>query len=282
MEPVHGPVVVGFDGSPVAERALRFALDLARTRARPLRVVVARGDLYRLSQWADDWSRGLADEWVELARKVLADEDVDDLEMIVRDGLPSEVLVAESAGADCLVVGAVGHGAVLGRLQGSVSQHVSRHADCPVVVVREARAVDSRLVVVGVDGSPASSEALEFAIRYAGIQDYQLNVLYCPEHWRPSAFTYPEAVVPELVAEFQAYDEKVLREVGHLVAKHPGVPVNVRCGVGSPADALVEASGDAALVVVGSRGRGAFHGLLLGSVSAEVLRRAHCPVAVVR
>jgi len=282
MEPTHRPLVVGFDGSPVAEQALRYAIDLTRTRAQPLRVVVASGDLHRLSRWADEWSRGLAEEWAEQARKVIADEECSPAEVVVREGLPSEVLVAESAAAGGLVLGAVGHGTMLGKLQGSVSQHVTRHAECPVVVVRDARAADSRLVVVGVDGSHAGTEALEFALDYAEVRGYQLDVVYCPENWRAPVFAYPGAVVPEMIAEFEAYDEQVLRDVGLEVARHPGVTANVRRVVGSPGHELVAASGKAALVVVGSRGREAFSGLLLGSVSAEVLRKAHCPVAVVR
>jgi len=282
MEPAHQPLVVGFDGSPVAEQALRYAIDLTHTEARPLRVVVASGDLHQLSRWAGEWSHGLAEEWAERARKVIGDEGGSPAEVVVRDGLPSEVLITESASASCLVLGAVGHGTVVGKIQGSVSQHVTRHAQCPVVVVRDARAKESRLVVVGVDGSPGGTKALEFALHHAEVRGDQLDVVYCPESWRAPVFAYPGAAVPELIAEFEAYDEQVLRDVGLLVAGHPGVEVNVRRVVGSPGPELVDSSGKAALVVVGSRGHEAFSGLLLGSVSSEVLRRAHCPVAVIR
>ena len=67
-----------------------------------------------------------------------------------------------------------------------------------------------------------------------------------------------------------------------LADKYPTVPVRVQVAGGNPAQLLVEASRDARLVVVGSRGHGGFAGLLLGSVGLHLLHHAHCPVLVAR
>lgn len=280
-KPPAASVVVAYDGSPDAGRALRFGAELARREERPLRVVVARGDLYKLSKWADDWSRGLAEEWADLARKVLAEEGAP-ADVVVRDGQVNEVLVTESAGAALLLVGAKGHGRAWAAVNGSVSQHLARYATCPVVVVREVEDPGSRRVVVGVDGSGSSLEALEFALRYAGVRGLRLDVVHAPEHWQPHAFDFPMMPVPGLLPAFRAHEARVLEEIGDVLARHPDVTVEVQRADVSAAIALAEASQQAQLVVVGSRGHGAFAGLLLGSVSAAVLQRAHCPVAVVR
>jgi nucleotide-binding universal stress UspA family protein len=280
MESNEQPVVVGFDGSKEAGEALGFGAELARMHGWPLRVVIARGDLHRLSAWADEWTQGLAEEWAADAVKMLAEDEMEAV-VVVADGLAAQVLVAESRQAAAVLVGATGHGFVTGRLQGSVSQHVCRHAASPVVVVRPGGRNDG-VVVVGVDGSGSSLRALELALHEAGLRGLQLEVLYAPEHVRAYGFPAPVVLPAELVRSLRAHDESVLDAVAAVVADHPGVDVAVRTVEGAPARALVRASEDAALVVVGSRGVGAFEGVLLGSVSAGVLRGAHCPVAVVR
>src|SRR5690349_9513272 len=118
------PVVVGYDSSPDAVRALRWGADEAGRLGRPLRVVVARGDLYTVSKWAADWTYGLASEWCVEAEKELTELGVTDAETVVRDGLPSAALSAESEVASLVVLGSRGHGAVADLL-GSVSQHVA-------------------------------------------------------------------------------------------------------------------------------------------------------------
>lgn len=278
---VSKPVVVAYDGSPDADRALRFGVDLARDLQLPLRVVIARGDAHKLSRWADEWTRGLAEEWAESASKILAGEG-EGPAIVVTDGRAADVLVAESPGAHVLLIGAQGHGRTFAALNGSVSQHVVRHAACPVIVVREVTDATSRRVVVGVDGSAPSRAALEFALHYAGQHDLRLEVIYVPEHWQPFGFEDPAMRGPELVRDFQSEDERVLQEAADVIARHPGVDVLMEQRDGSPRRVLVDASRSAQLVVVGSRGQGAFAGLLLGSVSADVLHHAHCPVAVTR
>jgi nucleotide-binding universal stress UspA family protein len=127
-----------------------------------------------------------------------------------------------------------------------------------VVVVREAPADD--LVVVGVDGSPTSRKALEFACVHAGLTDQKVLVVHAG------------AGTAEQVGPMVADAERA----------HPGVPLTQEVVTGSPADALIEASRRSSLVVVGSRGLRLAETERLGSVSHALLVRAECPVAVVR
>lgn len=271
------PIVVGFDNSPDSRLALRWAAELASLLQLPLRAVVARGDLYKLSRWADEWTRGLADEWTELLRQQLEELGFAGAEVAVIDGLAAEVLVQESRAAFSVVIGSGGHGRLSAALQGSVSQHVSRQAECPVVVVRRTAAEGACRVVVGVDGSEPSMKALEFALHYAGMRGLFLTVVHCAESWDDLG-----EAGGGLVGVLDSRRTLVLTRAAKVIAQHEGVDVRMKEAGGSPADALEEESRQADLVVVGSRGMGAFSGMLLGSVSGEVLRRAHCPVAVIR
>lgn len=277
----EAPIVVGYEGSPDADRAVRFGVDMARRQGVPLRVVVARGDLYTISEWADEWSMGLANEWADKARKLLAEEG-QAADVVVLDGRVTDVLLEEGKHAATLIVGAQGHGTLWTAFNGSTSQHVARYAACPVVVVRAVEEPRSQRVVMGADGSDESLDALEFALHYAGLRDLRLDVLYVPEYWHPFAFEYPAMPAPTLVPAYQAHEDGVLKSIADVVARHPGVDVDVQLADGTARSALIEASHVAQLVVVGSRGCGAFTGLLLGSVSAAVLHHAHCPVAVIR
>jgi nucleotide-binding universal stress UspA family protein len=274
------PVIVGFDASAEARRALSYAHDLAARRQAPLRVVVARGDMYVASAWADEWTRGLATEWVAIAEKELATLGAADVRPEVLDGLPAAVLVQLSAQAACVVVGAGGHGELMGRLLGSVSQHVVRHASSPVVVVREGGEEDGP-VVVGVDGSAPSLRALEFALHEAGQRGARVEVIYVPQH--PYAWAGAEgAVAVEVLRSFEEKDARMLALIAEVASEHSGVETSARVVEGWPSRVLPKASKAASLVVVGHRGVGGLEGLLLGSVTNAVLHRSRCSVAVVR
>lgn len=273
------PVVAGWDASPEAQLALQRAHERALEHGLPLQVLIARGDIGRASRWADEWSRGLAEEWSELARKQLAELGRPDLVPEVREGTPAEVLVEETRTASCVVVGAGGHGPIFGRLLGSVSQHLTRHAAGPVLVVRSG-GVDAGPVVAGVDGSSTSLRALAFALREGEVRGVPVEVLYVPP--RLAGWAYLEgATSTELAHELEADEARVRAHVAQVLAAHRGVRASVRTPSGSAAHELARASEAASLVVVGSRGAGGFAGLLLGSVANAVLHRSHCPVAVI-
>jgi nucleotide-binding universal stress UspA family protein len=195
----------------------------------------------------------------------------------------AEALVAASEGATAVVVGARGHGRVAGALLGSVSQHVARHAVCPVVVVREPADRSSRTIVVGVDEGPSSRHAVDFALRVAEAEKAPVLALRA---WHDAALERSGVVL----ALRQDLDEELRRAetasvdavLTPAMADHPGVVVTTDVVAAHPQRVLTDASQHAALVVVGTRGRGGFSGLLLGSVSQALLQHAHCPVAVVR
>ncbi len=134
-------------------------------------------------------------------------------------------------------------------------------------------------VVVGIDGSPASEDALRWALDYARLTGAPLLAVTA-WHWPVAMVVTPP--VPEgfdPMSEAQASLDAVLTEV---VGENPGIPVTSRVVGGAAAEALIDASHGARLLVVGSRGHGGFAGLLLGSVSEHCTRYASCPVVVVR
>ena len=135
-------------------------------------------------------------------------------------------------------------------------------------------------VVVGVDGSPEADVALAFAAAEAKLRGVPLRVVCA---WEPSASDYAgEAFAPTPDAFVAAEDhaEDVLRAALGRVP-HDGVAVEALAVEGSPASVLLEQAAGAALLVVGTRGRGAARRVLLGSVSTEVAHNASCPVTVV-
>lgn len=196
----------------------------------------------------------------------------------VFDGPPALVLQERSTDAGMLVLGSRGHGGFAGLLAGSTAVSVTAHAHCPVVVVRDGQAATSGPVVVGVDGSESSLRALGFAVERAEQRDVPLRVIRVweppGERWVPPGFDPEEATATERAAAEE--------ELARWRETFPDVEVDLRVSPGNPAALLVEASREAQLVVVGSRGRGGLRGMLLGSVSQQLLQHAHCPVAVVR
>jgi nucleotide-binding universal stress UspA family protein len=262
-------VAVGVDGSIAAQTAVCWAAAEAALRSATLRVVHAFvWPLFRVPLGPTEVAPGLraaADlvvgEAVELAGKV---EPAIPIEAEVVEGFPFPVLTEESRHADLIVVGSRGLGATLTVLVGSTAVDLVAHAHCPVVVVRPDQLGDSgRRVVVGYDGSPAAARAVRFGVEYSARHDLDLLV----------------ATVADDGAVTGA-------ELAGLVASvtdgcRGGVRVTSTVLSGHPAEELVRLSGESRLVVVGSRGRGGFRGLLLGSVSHAVLQHAGCPVAVV-
>lgn len=289
------PVVVGLDGSDSARAALDWAIGEARLRRLPLQVIhtwsvplppVAMGpavsgpseDALRevaqtLLEEADDYVRAVAPE-VEVTTELRATP-------------PASALIQAAADAHVVVVGSRGLSTFAELLVGSVSVQVATHAPCPVVVVRpielgEAPGADAGRVVVGVDGSPLSVEATRWAFEEASLRGLGLTVLHA---WDVPYFDAPGTSIDmELLVEEIENEELSLmaQTVAGLRETFPDVAVEQRLVHGSSGRQLVESSRGAELVVVGSRGRGGFASLMLGSVSHFVLHHAHAPVLIVR
>lgn len=133
-------------------------------------------------------------------------------------------------------------------------------------------------IVVGVDGSETSKDALRWAARQAELTGAQLEAVTV---WQlPVSYG---AARDFAGVDFAEEAEETLRAaVGEVLGASPRVPVAQRVIEGHPGRVLLEASLHAALLVVGSRGRGGFTGMLLGSVSQHCVQHAVCPVVVIR
>ncbi|MGH1563464.1 universal stress protein [Mumia sp. DW29H23] len=278
MTDAKAPVLVGIDGSDDSIRALHWGVRYARAVGAPLHAIgVIPEDLAR-SEAADDVEESLLAE----ARSILAADGAPESVVDVRTGKPAEQLVRYAADASAVVMGSRGHGRIADLVVGSVSQHVARQSACPVVVVREAQRPEATRVVVGTDGSEESGHALEWAFAYADAMGVELTVIY-GFHTSASSPAILSGFIPTQVGDEIAVAEDMLKEVvAPYEARYPDVTVQREAITVPGAVALADASETAALVVVGSRGRGAFEGMLLGSVSQGLLHRARCSVAVVR
>ncbi|WDZ87704.1 universal stress protein [Micromonospora cathayae] len=280
-------ILVGYDGSPDASTALAWALDEAGRTGQPVRLAYVFewltvagwvGPSVTPGAWPDETARRQVEE---LVHKAASDAAAAHPGLTVHgevfDGPPALVLQERSAEAALLVLGSRGHGGFTGLLTGSTAVSVSAHAHCPVVVVRgDAPTATGKRIVVGVDGSELSLVALGFAVERAEQRGVPLHVVrtWAAAQWRTQGFDPDEADATERTT--------LAEELARWRESFPNVPVTTQVGPGNPASALVEASREAQLVVVGSRGRGGLRGTLLGSVSQQVLQHAHCPVAVVR
>lgn len=139
-------------------------------------------------------------------------------------------------------------------------------------------AKDSPPVVVGVDGSPQSVAALQWAADYAAAVGAPVKVVIS---WQYPALYGTVPVVDEM--NFEGAATKIVEKMAaDIQIASPGLEVTTLVSAGRPAEILVQESENAALLVVGSQGHGAFAGMLIGSVSMHCVHHAHCPVVVVR
>lgn len=284
MNEVQKAIVVGIDGSEESRHAMAWAFDEAGRTHRHVHLLHVAYD-YTYPGLVDGIMRN---EFEAAALAVLEQaraEIPDDLKVPVTAdwvwGTPAKALVDASAEAHMIVMGTRGHGRFMSGPLGSVSQHVMRHASCPVAVARPTDGAGTR-VIVGFD--PATPDpALQIAFDEATTRDLPLTVLRA---WHVPAFAGPGLGVPAT-----GYDAEDVERAERTIAeeqlqewrgKFPDITVDIELTRGHPADVLVEASSGSDLVVVGSHGRGWFAGLLLGSTGAAVAAHAHSTVLVAR
>ncbi len=272
-------VVTGFDGSKSSTAALVWGAQEAQRRGVPLITVVAlddRSDLAFLDQKRPMAQVQVAAQWTEAVQRVTGDVPVD---VRVLHGNAVEALTTTAAADDLLVVGSRGRTPFAGLLLGSVSRACLLHARCDVVIVRRGRndratpPTTHGRVIVGVDGSAYARAALRKAADEARLRGAELDAVYAVA-WVPVGFeliTPPADVLHDWGASMLAAE---LEATG--VAARP-VVVD-----GHAAEALVERSAQADLLVVGSRGHHPLPGLLIGSISDYCARNAACPIMVVR
>ncbi|MET8718396.1 universal stress protein [Streptomyces misionensis] len=286
------PVVVGVDGSPSSLEAVETAAHEAALSGVGLRLVHAFGwSSIHPPRGGPPWNRAEAGvrELVDgtlveaelRAHRIAPDTDIT---REVTAGEPVVVLEIESRTASLVVVGSRGLGAFGGLLLGSTAVHLASYGRCPVLVVR-GRPHPTGPVLLAVDGSPAGERAVEFAFAEASVRGADLLALHV---WNAWSERFPEGPDDQLrivvdVDRLREEEQRLLDEtLSPWRTRYPRVAVERRLVRSRIRPALIEASGDAQLVVAGARGRGGFSGLLLGSVSQALLQHAHCPVAVVR
>lgn len=290
-----GGVVVGVDGSDGAMAAVRWAAARAASTGAPLRLVYAYPPPTPLPAVpvGTPLPEPLPADYARAAEEVLASaadtarsagEVQVSTEVVV--GGPAQVLIDASREAELVVIGSRGLGGFAGLLLGSVGTQVAAHAHCPAVVVRESATRPDGPVVVGVDGSEPAAAALRLAFAEAARR--KVPVVAVNAWSRPMPMSVAEAAALGIAegfdpAAFEQSARSVLTEaLEPLRRAFPDVSVRAETPESGPAAALIEASRDASIVMVGSRGRGGFVGLLLGSTSQAVLQHAHCPVLVTR
>ena len=283
----QGAVVVGVDGSAASDAALGWAVEYAVARRRPLTIVNGAGDLGRAGGvlgWTEarDVLGTAAREVCEHAREVVERLHPPELEVDVVAPMsdPRQTHI-ESARASMVVMGTRGRGPVKALLLGSVSSAVATHADCPVAVVRPAdRDLDGTTshIVVGVDEGASSAAALAMAFELASSQNRPLDVVHT---WSGNDTFIDRNSYLQRVEQTEAHERALSEALAGYAEKYPDVTVHRHLPDDGPVHALVEMSSDASLLVVGSRGRTGIASVL-GSVSRDVLERAHCTVLVVR
>ncbi|MFE5587644.1 universal stress protein [Kitasatospora sp. NPDC056531] len=277
------PVVVGVDGSERSLRALVWAAGDAARRGCPLLIA------HVLPGWEADFpffppgrAQGLSRRGAEILAEAvaIAKESHPGLEVESDQvpGSPAEVLRDASERARCMVLGARSEGGLGNLLMGSVSLQVAGHAACPVVVVG-AITTGHGQVLVGTDGSEHSAAALEFAFEEASLRGDRVHALRA---WSMPITPEPSEAGPSPDAVESDHRRQLDDQLAPLRQRYPGVEVETTLVRGKPVAELVRASDRADLAVVGSRGKGGFHGLALGSVSHGLLHYGICPIAVVR
>lgn len=271
-----GSVVVGVDGSAHSDTALSWAIAQADRERRSLVIVHATGSgpvaLTGEAAHKAAQQRRIDGTRVVEAAFATATRTTPSLHVqtLVRAQSPKDLLIELSRHAHLVVLGSRGLGALGSIALGSVSVAVSSGARCPVVVARDAVQPEGAAVVVGVDGTAASSGALEFAFAQASERHGVVRVVHAG------------AVIPFDQQGDGTYDEvRVSESLAGLREKYVDVSVEIEISTRSAVDCLVEASADAELVVVGARAHHGPAACLLGSVSQLVVEKAHSSVAVV-
>jgi nucleotide-binding universal stress UspA family protein len=287
---MRSELVVGVDGSAASYAAVGWTAQEATIRGLPVRLVHVVAPTSMSSTEAPN-------DTITHEQEVKARHVIDQARRIV-DGVQGEArlkvrveiryagvlatLVDASRDAHMIVVGARGFDGFGWHMLGSVSAGLLHHAHCPVTIVRDPESAgreihDDAPVVVGIDGSRASEAATALAFDEASRRRVPLVALHA---WSDVG------VFPILGMDWHVYRDEGDEVLGERLAGwqeiYPDVQVHRRLVCDVPARWLVNESDSAQLVVLGSRGRGGFDGLHLGSVSSALAQSARVPVIVVR
>lgn len=292
VEVPPGAVVVGLDGSDKDDAATAFAAQEARRFGVPLHLLLAH-EIHAglVGAWEAGFvPLGLEADLAEAGERIVT-RTADRLHSAWPDlhvttsqpwGTPSQALVDASEGARLVVVGGARKGAVEKLVLGTTSLDTAMHARCPVAVVGDSPGEPSGPVVVGLDGSGHSLSAASVALEEAAVRG--VKVVVVTTWWLEvlDGAVVTERGTPEWAAVEARYRSLIEDALAPGRAAHPDVEVEIVIDNARPVPTLLERARGASLLVVGSRGRGGFAGMALGSVSHKVLQRATCPVIVTR
>ena len=280
-------ILVGVDGSHASYKATWWAANYAKHAGLTLQIVCA----YSLPSYAavsfdatytamgdDNAAHSDAQEILSKA-KAIADEQGVEATTLIVTGDPASVFVELSRNYNLIVIGNRGKGGLAERLLGTTSSSLPAYAYCPIVVVPYTDDDGNLMhlnntitkVAVGSDESKGGLKALEIAANFAAAWDAELDVISAVPNMKGSD---DEGVMASFKDDLEVRI-KPLEEV------HPDLKINKQIVPGPAVGALTKASYDHDVVVVGSRGRGGFTGLLLGSTSQGLLQHAVGPVYVV-
>jgi nucleotide-binding universal stress UspA family protein len=281
-------IYVGIDGSEGAAEAARWAVAEGKLRSTAVTAVIAwdflnqrfaGGDTQFSPRYEKEDALVALDSWLVSA---LGSEAAREVDRLAVNDLAWSALVTTSKGADLLVVGARGSGGFLGLRLGSVSEKCLQHATCPVAVIHVdgATAVSSARIVVGIDGSDVSALALSWALDEARLRRAPVRAVSAWDGGAIAASSMPGAMIDPKFLEDAANE---VLDGALAAADTSGLPAPVERVVeaGGAPSAILDAAKDAGLIVVGSHGRSGLKGILLGSVSRQVVHHAPCPVVVV-
>ncbi|MET8877335.1 universal stress protein [Nocardia sp. NPDC004604] len=286
-------IVVGIDGSEAADLAVRWAAETASKRGRGLRIVhgldlAAAGAVYGIYDVimppVIDMIRREGADLVRTARRLAHQVDPTlTVETEVSEANPAHLLIELSETTHLLAIGAAGSGGTLSHL-GSTLLAVTSHGRGPIVVVRDTGTEQQTRrvgpVVVGADGGPVSEAAVAAAFAEASERNTQLVAVHAWSDLYYDRFAGLPYAITDRDAE-TAGQAILAEQLAGWQEKYPDVRVIRKVYLSGPRQALLEWSRSAQLLVLGSRGRGGFRGLLLGSTSNALVQTAHCPVLVV-
>ncbi len=291
---LSGQVLVGVDDADESRQAAGWAAAEASRRGTGLVLVSAYSmphrNLLAYDVMADDYDSILLAARQKLHREIAATllERYPDLPITstVEAGHPVDVLLGRSAGAAMIVVATRERGRFRRVVGGSVALGLAAHATVPVAVLRAGNAgARSGPVVVGVDGSPNSRQAVAVAFDAAAVRRTELVAVHA---WHTDLTVEVDErshlIGADLTDDQLREIERALvsEELAGWSERYPDTEVRTEVRKGDPATVLLDCSADASLVVVGSRGRGGFRGALLGSTSQSLIGHAEAPVVVVR
>lgn len=288
-------IVVGYDAGHESDLALDWAIAQAKQGDGALKILhvgtpavspgFAIGGTIGWETWDPPQDRPVELPGVDRAKAELGDDRVSvDLSI----GSPAGRLVDASKDAALVVVGSRGRGYFLSGLLGSTAYAVAAHASCPVAVVRAPddaerapRPGPDKPVVVGVDEAEGHRAVLDAAVS-AALEARATLVLVRVSPAPPvTEYAFMVGSTTQIDDDIVKADEEMLRRVAdELIERNPGLKTKVVHEVGVPGHALAAYGDEAGLIVVGSRGRGGFAGLLLGSTSRTAIHLAGCPVLV--